>query len=132
MKRFLFLLCITSVGLCASAQTPYDAFAPEALVNNNVDSRDVKPYSGEFFCRAAAPVKIQCPGFALMAGSGSLNKDITLSAAVIKREGGHAMPSEMERRFECDFFCRFMQFYRIYFCIFMQFGDKKVCNFLQY
>ena len=96
MKRFLFLLCITSVGLCTSAQTPYDAFAPEALVNNNVDSRDVKPYSGEFFCRAAAPVDIQWPGFALAADSGSLNKDITISAAVIKREGGHAMPSEME------------------------------------
>ena len=77
------------------------------------------------------PVDIQWPGFALMAESGSLNKDITIHAAVIKREGGHAMPSEMERRFECDF-CRFMQFYKIYFCIFMQFGDKKVCNFLQY
>ena len=96
MKRLLFLLLVTSVGICSNAQTPYDAFLQGTKTTSAMGSSSIRPYSAEFSYSAASSVNIQFPGFALTADNGSLNKDLTIHVTVISREGGQAMPSDME------------------------------------
>ena len=56
----------------------------------------IQPYSGTYNYQASAPIDIQTEGFSLVADSGSLKTDITISLSVLSHKSGYAMSSDME------------------------------------
>lgn len=90
MKHFIFNSLIT-LSLLA-----HPVMADTQLFGDAHSAAGIQPYSGEYSYSIHSPIRIETNGFTLVADSGSLMHDLTISATVLPYEKGTAMPSNME------------------------------------
>ena len=92
MKHFIFNSLIT-LSLLA-----HPVMADAQLFGDAHSATGIQPYSGEYSYSIHSPIRIETNGFTLVADSGSLMHDLTISATALPYEKGTAMPSNMENR----------------------------------
>ncbi len=90
MKHFIFNFLIM-LSLLA-----HPVMADTQLFGDAHSAAGIQPYSGEYSYSIHSPIRIETNGFTLVADSGSLMHDLTISATVLPYEKGTAMPSNME------------------------------------